>query len=291
MERDANSEVETPPEKAFAALGDGTRIEILRALTQADVDALSFSDLRERVGVEDSGQFNYHLGKLLDRFVRKTDDGYTTTYAGHQVVTAILAGTYTESGDFDPIEMDDPCPVCGGSLVTTYEDERVRIDCTECEEFRMAFSLPPGVAEDRSVESLPYVFDRWLRGYVDRIVQGFCSSCYGPTTAAIDRVDDEVEVTYRCDRCGERMHGDPITVVRTHPAAVSFYYDHDIDVREEPTWRLVDPETVHPKDIATVVQEDPLRVRVRLEREGDRLDLILDEDAAVVEVSRASTVD
>ena len=42
------------PEEAFAALSDGTRVEILRVLWDAD-DPLPFSELREAVGVWDLG--------------------------------------------------------------------------------------------------------------------------------------------------------------------------------------------------------------------------------------------
>lgn len=66
------------PADAFAALSDSNRVAILEALWEADGHEASFSDLRSAVGMRDSGQFNYHLGKLTDQFVRQTDDG---TYA------------------------------------------------------------------------------------------------------------------------------------------------------------------------------------------------------------------
>jgi hypothetical protein len=59
------------PERAFRLLSDETRVGILRGLWEASNDAVSFSELRERVGTPDSGQFNYHLGKLREHFVSK----------------------------------------------------------------------------------------------------------------------------------------------------------------------------------------------------------------------------
>jgi DNA-binding transcriptional ArsR family regulator len=53
------------PDEAFAALGDPTRIAILRALFEDPHEPTAFSDLRRAVGVRDSGQFNYHLGELV----------------------------------------------------------------------------------------------------------------------------------------------------------------------------------------------------------------------------------
>ena len=286
MNTDRNGDSGISPEEAFAALGDRTRIEIIRALAEDPTEAVPFSELRDRVGVRDSGQFNYHLGKLLGRFVRKTDDGYTTTYAGGHLHGAILAGTYTESGAIEPIELDDSCPMCGAPVAVRYEDERVYISCTDCEEFRNEFSMPPGVVDRRDREALPETFDRWLRLNVERIVAGFCPACEGPTTPSFEWVDDELAAVYECERCGDHLQADPAGVVLSHPAVVSFYYDHGIDVRREPLWRLLGPNYGELKDLTRIVEEEPLRVRITFERDGDRLDLVLDEAAEVVETER-----
>lgn len=59
---------ETPTD-AFGVLGNDTRVAILEALAEATEpgygqQAVRFSDIRERVGVDDSGRLNYHLDKL-----------------------------------------------------------------------------------------------------------------------------------------------------------------------------------------------------------------------------------
>ncbi|QZP36466.1 DUF7347 domain-containing protein [Halobaculum magnesiiphilum] len=102
---------------ALSALASEHRIAILRELAAAD-GPLSFSTLRERVGMRDTGRFNYHLGELRGRFVRERDGGYVLGHAGERVVlaaadldpegAAMLAdGRTTEGGG------DDACPVCG----------------------------------------------------------------------------------------------------------------------------------------------------------------------------------
>jgi len=286
MEPHRDEGPETQPEEAFAALGDRTRIEIIRALAEDLTEAVPFSELQERVGVRDSGQFNYHLGKLLGRFVRKTDEGYTTTYAGGHLHGAILAGTYTESGGIEPIELDDTCPMCGAPVAVRYEDERVYISCTDCDEFRNEFSMPPGVVDGRDREALPETFDRWLRLNVERIVAGFCPACEGPTSPSFERIDGDIAAVYECERCGDHLQADPAGVVLSHPAVVSFYYDHGIDVRREPLWRLLGPNYAELKELTRVLEEDPFRLRITFERGGDRLDLVLDDDAEVIEVDR-----
>lgn len=73
----------------FALLSDETRLRIVRALAAADPEPLGFTALRERVGARDAGRFNYHLGRLRDRLVEKTADGYVLTEAG-AVAAAVI---------------------------------------------------------------------------------------------------------------------------------------------------------------------------------------------------------
>lgn len=99
---------------ALTALANEHRIEILRVLADAD-EPLAFSDLRESVGMYDTGQFNYHLTELCGRFVRTTDSGYELGHAGERVVLAAAgldsdgARALAEQATTD----DNECPVCG----------------------------------------------------------------------------------------------------------------------------------------------------------------------------------
>lgn len=102
---------------ALDALASEHRIAILRALAEADEPA-SFSQLREEIGMRDTGQFNYHLSKLLGRFVRETAGGYELGHAGERVVLAAadLNAEHAEllaDGDETPDSDDSGCPVCG----------------------------------------------------------------------------------------------------------------------------------------------------------------------------------
>ena len=101
---------------ALGALASEHRVAILRELAAAD-EPLRFSELRQRIGMDDTGRFNYHLGELRGRFVREVDGGYELGHAGERVVLA--------AGDLDPegaaaltdayegATDDDACPVCG----------------------------------------------------------------------------------------------------------------------------------------------------------------------------------
>ena len=77
--------------EAFETLADETRLGVLRALVRAD-EPLRFSDLRERVGARDSGRFNYHLDRLVGRFVERRDGRYALTDAARRRLSAASDG-------------------------------------------------------------------------------------------------------------------------------------------------------------------------------------------------------
>lgn len=92
------TEFDTEIAQAFDVLGQELRMGILEALAEKRAEdpqnlGVSVSGLRDRVGVADSGQFNYHLDKLSDQFVQETDAGYELNAAGQEVVGAVLSGT------------------------------------------------------------------------------------------------------------------------------------------------------------------------------------------------------
>lgn len=60
----------SPVTDVFDALGNSTRMGIFRTLGDAQRDtpqspALTFTELKERAGVADKGNFNYHLDRLV----------------------------------------------------------------------------------------------------------------------------------------------------------------------------------------------------------------------------------
>lgn len=105
---------DTPdPIEAFEALSDETRLGIVRTLAarrceRPDAPTLSFSALRERVGVRDSGTFNYHLNRLLRTFVRKTGEGYELDADGMRLIDVA-------DGRVEPGDSAGGCPVCGAA--------------------------------------------------------------------------------------------------------------------------------------------------------------------------------
>jgi DNA-binding transcriptional ArsR family regulator len=123
---DADDEQGTDPADAFGALSDPLRVNILQTLAAhhretEDGEFIGFAELRRRVDVRDSGRFRYHVERLRGRFVEKTGEGYRLTYAGVEVVAAILMGTYTEQVSKGPEDLDSVCFVCDEPAMATYD--------------------------------------------------------------------------------------------------------------------------------------------------------------------------
>ena len=233
------------PEAVFALLGDDIRVGILRALGETPDEAVPFADLQRRVDVRDSGQFNYHLGKLRGSFVRRGDDGYELTHAGRQIVGAMHAGTYTADATVEAVDIDDPCPLCDGHLVAEYADELGRIRCTDCEEFRNEFGFPPGSLDQFEHEALPAAFDRWMRHVLGGVVTGFCHLCAGRMEGrlVVDPPEERIaslpaHVEYECARCGSSARIGPHGPATFHPAVQGFLYERGHDVQTDPSWRF-----------------------------------------------------
>ncbi|MFD1644292.1 DUF7351 domain-containing protein [Haloarchaeobius litoreus] len=282
-----------PPDEAFGLVAHETRVRVLEALLDA-AEPLSFSELNDRVGMRDTGQFNYHLGKLTDRFVEERDDGYALTREGARVGGAILSGGYTKGIDADPVQMDAPCLDCGSSMTATFDESRVDITCPDCGEDFAQVEVPPGALYDCTPEEAVDVAHRWAIRNHSTAELGFCTRCDGRMDRwVIDGESDdspdwlvegrfEAFVRYDCERCGSGWFTDVGLALLSHPAVVAFHYDHGIDTRETRLWEL---EWVS-ADASTVVGRDPLRVAVSVTLDDETLTLTVDDGLSVLDEER-----
>lgn len=134
---------------AFELLSNETRLAILLALWEAydprAVDnAVPFSELYDRIEIRDSGNFTYHLNKLTDHFIKKTDEGYQLRNAGFKIVRGVIAGAglNLEEQRLQSTKIPRSCESCDGPVELSYEDGRLYQICTACEG-----NLGPGSTE------------------------------------------------------------------------------------------------------------------------------------------------
>jgi DNA-directed RNA polymerase subunit RPC12/RpoP len=279
---DTSGEIDVPAaEDAFAVLADDIRLAVMRELYAAD-GPLSFSELRRRVGVDDSGGFNYHLGKLTDHFVERGADGYELRTGAERILGAVFAGSYGGlDGGIDPIPVDGDCPTCDGPISAVYEDGLSRVVCDDCGMQVFSYPIPPAIIHDRDRATLPGVFSRYARTVLDQIVGGICPVCFGPTEPDLETLDGDGEagIEYRCRRCGQDFSLTVGVTLLDHPAVRSFAADHDCDVPNAPLWEL---------DFVFSASERRTDngVEAVIAIGDETLTITLDEDLTVVETKR-----
>ncbi|MFB6297707.1 MAG: winged helix-turn-helix domain-containing protein [Salinirussus sp.] len=303
-------------EEAFSVLGDETRLDIIRVLWQAgalreydDLDettsTMSFSELRRRVDVDDNGRFNYHLSKLRPHFVCQTDDEYRLSGAGKKIARTVVAIT----GDPDHNVADEvttDCPVCGGPVVATYEDQWLRFSCTECDGL-FGDCNPDGTLVNSSFPAAGMTrrgADEAFRTSLYRcmldltyMMQGICRECAGPIRGSLSVCGDHDDANRPCEACGTNFAAWgamecegcrfakqlPVELcVLGVPTVVALLYRHDVNVLSPTLHEVVD---LLQSQIETSVTEDPRRVTATVTVDGDTLTLTLDDALCVVDIA------
>ena len=307
--------------ETFKLLGDETRLAILLALwdaydPRATENGITFSDLRHRVGVQDSGQFNYHLGKLEGQFIQKTEAGYELLRPGRKLIQSIIAGTGIQAPILPPTEIDDTCDLCGAPVTVSYENAYVYLCCTEClgqgslddphpTGVLSGWTMEPTGLEGRTAAEVYTTSTIKTLGRIAMRMEGICPDCSGPVEwdisvcqdhdsspeekcAACGR-EEEIFAQEICTVCKSSGYGNPSIKILLHPAVVAFYYDHGIELGFTGTTELTDilrMMAIQEQAEEEVHQIDPLRIQVTLQEDDEELVVVLDEMMTVLETHR-----
>ncbi|WP_435361227.1 DUF7351 domain-containing protein [Haloarchaeobius sp. DFWS5] len=286
---------------ALSLLANDIRIGIVRAIGDETVEAerlgyLSYSALKQRVGVDDSGQFNYHLNKLLGPFVREYDDGYGLTTQGRLAFQHLVAGGFTTDLRVNAFPVEQDCWECGNGLVAEYGMGWERplmplfyVKCWDCGAEHSRTYVPPRGVEARSNEELLVAADRRNRMETASLVRGVCPWCAGHVNTSVhEREGDlpasgdgtplEVVVEHHCTSC-TGFHYTPVgETLRYHADVIAFYANRGYDLHEIPKWELEWAVTDHR---LTWYGPNPWDLRVEVLLDGDVLEVRLDGDATV----------
>jgi DNA-binding transcriptional ArsR family regulator len=282
---------------SFGLLGNEIRLAIVRELGDAwepeSRDPVPFSELRRAVGTADSGQFDYHLGKLRGSFVERTEDGYHLTYPGVKVYQTIKAGTFTERVTVEPFDLEATCFDCGGGLRGAYEGHLFRIVCRDCERRYYNYFLPPGqvVAADR--ETVLDTLDQAIRRDLTAGAAGVCPNCTGRVEVAVgpdvgyifergDRPFD-AHAGFDCTLCGSHFESTVGGALVDHPALVEEGDERGVDLSDAHLWTLAFADD---GDRTALRLTEPTRVGVTARHEGDEITLVVDDGLDVVAVER-----
>ncbi|WP_372910543.1 winged helix-turn-helix domain-containing protein [Salinigranum sp.] len=299
------------PAAAFSRLANETRVAILRALGESgerdprrfpykpfdtdDPEGLSYSELRARADVNDSGRFNYHLGKLLDVFVEQSGDTYRLSWLGVLAFRFVVAGVLHDQVTLEPFETDSACGECGTPLEASYPRGRLFVlECPDCSCRVAGVDIPTHAVRNRSRAELLRVVDKRQRAQLSLLRDGICYWCAGRVDGAVHRLPSgtvdgvrrtQPVVTLLCRDCGGVRFPSVGSVVATDPRVGAFLVQHTTDDADDRfCWEW--PFTTA-SDAVTLQSTDPLVLTVDVVAEDDaRLAVTVDETGTVAGVER-----
>lgn len=266
---------------AFSLLGEATRMTILQRLWAADADVVAFAELRKRVGARDSGRFNYHLNELDGHFVSSVEDGWRLTQAGREVVRAVAAGSMTERPEMPAEPLDAGCVDCDGALLVSYE-EYAAVECADCGATVMWNEFPPAGLQGRDPQEAASAFDRWTQARFRLAMDGICPNCAASVETTLQDPGEEGDgaaTIHRCPNCKYEARAPLFGHLLGHPAVISFYHDHGVDVTSMPYWDL---RSLAREFDERVVSREPWRAEILIAVEGDTLSVVLDDGLQVI---------
>lgn len=293
----------------FALLSDESRVDILRAVAIAQNEeelpgdgetALSFSDIYERVDVDNTPKLSYHLGELAGTFLRKHENGYSFTHTGEQMVRFILAENYRPPSEFEPIETDGTCLYCGESaLEATLREQYFIVSCSACDSPIAGYTVTP--AQTRAHDGADLVASLTRKQATDYglVQRGICPECSGHVetdvidVAELPRADSVPFSLYARQECQQclRVYGGPLThTVAYHTASVAFHWDHGVDATGTGMWEF-NHHLLAGDWTAERRESDPVAYEVVLRRGDDALRAFLDESARITRTERVRSQD
>ena len=229
--------------EALGLLGNETRLRIVEALGElsepGEFSTVSFADLREAVGVRDSGNFNYHLQQLVPQFVTDADAGYHLSLEGILVYRTLRSGLYADSDPDVVQETDEPCEECGANREVWVDGGRAYRGCRDCAVIDNRYPLPAGaLARLPDVDLERLLFDRLAFDKLS-FLRGFCPYCSGAVHTELSTADERFDtpnVPYTqaialvsCEWCHWFIHTNVVGLLIGHPELLDFYYRHDSD--------------------------------------------------------------
>lgn len=274
--------------EAFEIIGNEIRATILYTLGSMRDDTepppvVSFSDLRAAIDDDiNSSKFNYHLKRLVGRYVERTDDGYRMRPAGMFLYRTIRAGTVTQGLSPRVVDTGIDCYRCPGTIVADSSYGEFWLSCEACDHFYDMVMVPPGTVDQDGNDNLLARLDQYNRHKRVAFRRGICPLCMNQVEPSIGPVEvypytntDLIEhhVHWPCHYCGNRSFASIGMAMIDHPNVVTFFSDHGDDITTTPVWEHEFAMT----DRHLQTHSDPQRYILTLTCGGNELELVLDK--------------
>ncbi|MEE6211368.1 winged helix-turn-helix domain-containing protein [Salarchaeum sp. III] len=265
----------------FELLADDTRYAIVAALVESfnpndGTGGRRFSDLRQAVGVEDGGRFNYHLDRLRGAFVRQDGETYYPTPAAFRATE--MANATEPATDPRTGRLDERAP-CGERLHAFVWGGVVDVTCPKHDTYRFRTFVPPRLPAGRTLDETVAAAGRHTGVLLDTVTTNVCPRC-GSTLdyGAFEEYEGVPAVPVSCPHCWWEARFTLATRGVRDAATVAFYAALGRDIDAEPIYRTV-------ADTAPEVSVDD-NATVRFEEEGRTLELTYDSSLTRLDARR-----
>lgn len=290
-----NNSIQLTESELFELLGHEVRMDVLRVLWDDTElaeyvtrcrEPVPFAELRGRSGYEGSGNFDYHLRKLVGTLVTGESDGYLLSPLGRNIMHALDTYATFEYETIEETVLAEPCPFCGGNLAGSYQREILQVECRDCDGLaedglfifvQMESTTTTGLGVEQLLDAGVQMLEHRARSSM----QGICWDCQstlerrfeccenhastGVCTDCQHRYLMRVDVT--CPNCGTAGRGPLLEYAMLVPAVRALFADHRLGTRQVGPWcyRLAALGAVEELDFG----DGPLGVTYRFELDDD----------------------
>lgn len=279
--------------EAFKAVGHEVRVGVLYELAQRG-EPLAFSALMEALELEDSGRLNYHLGKLVGRFVSSTEEGYRLTIHGEKLISSILGGRYLEEAADYSVRVDGTCYRCeAADLMLEQRGEQAIVYCRECDTKQFRKAVSPELWKAREPSTVPAALDRIVWADIEFAVHGLCGYCQSTMTPRVAEnrwerdgdlygfYDFDVVAVHECDQCTNWKYTPYGLLAWRHPDVRHFHRALGVEPTDVKCWQIAQAKDAR---YTSVEATDPYAVMVRFPRDGAECRVHFDDTNEVARV-------
>lgn len=192
-----------PVDELFGLLGNEVRMGIMQALWERfdfqayvtrTLEPVAFSTLQAATDTPDSGNFNYHLGRLEGDLVENTGEGYRLSQRGYNLMRTIEDYATFESRHIEPTELSERCPFCEGPLEASYDRELFAVRCRDCGGLGSGnigvVNVPATSVHSADPAALLDPAAARIERRVAAATRGWCWNCHHPLEVSVDQCAD-----------------------------------------------------------------------------------------------------
>jgi hypothetical protein len=235
----------------------------------AYTEPIPYAELMDAVGVEDSGKFNYHLGKLRGAYVQQVEDGYVPTAAATALYRTVVAHQPGREANRTQFDVDSECPSCDAELVGTHEQGFLSVNCASCNDWvGFTYPFPKNGFNNRSDDEVVRAAHKRCKHHLAVARSGQCPFCAATTTIELQE-GEEAPVHISCDSCSFHVGSRILFPFLLDTHVTTALSTAGIDV-EQYEWEFPEPTT-------RIISRNPLRIQVEIHGDEDTATFIIDD--------------